>query len=80
MINSVQESELLEEITQLRARVAELEAPPVVPRGWEVFVMEDDNIWALRGEGTNPTRAVAHHALAWAIETDQRPPHEEDKP
>ena len=80
-IGAVKDTErVIEDCDRLRDRLAALEAPPVVPRGWEGFGMEDDNLWALRGEGTNPTRAVAHRALAWAIEHDERPPHEDDKP
>lgn len=67
----------------LCARVAELEAPPVVPEGcvvrknhygfWVTYTIPDDaSEWV-------PLAPATYRALAWAIEHDQRPPHAEDE-
>ena len=65
------------------ARLAALEAPPVVPEGWEVC--NDLNIpgrwgWFGTNAETQLARAVPAvlRALAWAIEHDARPPHAAD--
>lgn len=59
----------------------ELAAPPVVPEGWEVY-KDDDGLWFAHGPveaiGTEPDRARAIRAVAWAIENDKRPPHAGD--
>lgn len=69
------------ERSNLRARIAALEAPPVVPRGWEVLRYDHGHTyeWRLCGNGaTNaPRPAAAYRALAWAIEHDAVPLHED---
>lgn len=73
--------ELMRENTALRSRLATLEAPPVVPDGYEVT-----NGFCARWNLWSPTAdrpvvldsPAALRALAYAIETGQRPPHASD--
>lgn len=78
------------EVTALRARVAELEAAPVVPHGWEVVRLEgawcllDSEGIAVEADAEGVTHAesaptwAALRALEYATRTDQRPPHAGD--
>jgi hypothetical protein len=69
------------EIDHLRARLAALESPPVVPAGYRVELHAGS--WRLvRDPGlvlTPSLLAAAYRALAYAIETDQYPPHVGDE-
>lgn len=73
--------DLSERLAKLRARLAALEAPPVVPEGWEVVCGPCTGCWSVyRYAAENRAKqAAATRALAWAIEHDQRPPHAGDK-
>lgn len=74
---------------ELRQRVAELEAPPVVPEGWAVrqrvartWPEKELGPWECLWVGPHPEprpTATALRALAWAIEHDTRPPHAGDE-
>ncbi len=77
---------VLEERDTLRARLAALEAPPVVPEGWELRKIgrPEWRKWEANHNG-RWTNWCGHEgdlpivrALAWAIEHDQRPPHADD--
>lgn len=72
-------SEAGDEVIALRARVAELDAPPVVPEGWKVE--STHGVWMLLATDVASVSPppVAYRALAWAIENDQRPQHEGNK-
>ena len=77
-------------INDLRARIAALEAPTVVPRGFIVGQVLDHDSGETTGEwdwgfdisvrGPDTVPAGVYRALAWAAEHNQRPPHESDKP
>lgn len=69
---------------ELRARVAELEATPIVPAGWYLHrtnARQDDGGWAWSRDVAvvRDEAAQAFRALARAIEHDERPPHEGDR-
>ncbi len=75
------------ELRTLRARVAELESPPVVPEGWQLRkigrpewrkweALHNGKMTSWCGHGDDLPIA---RALAWAIEHDQRPPHAGDE-
>jgi hypothetical protein len=70
------------EVARLRSLVAELQAPPVVPWGFEVVNRYDGVGWCLEAKvvemGTQET-AQAYRALAWAMAHNTRPPHEADR-
>lgn len=63
---------------ELRQRVAELSAPPVVPEGFSVYRDDETCWWCWTWEAAvacpEPPPVVLR-AYAWAIEHDQRPPH-----
>lgn len=76
----------MQPLREAMERLAQLEAPPVVPEGWEVSETHDASEtirWRLswfapwRG-ATTAGFSAAHRALAWAVDHDARPPHEED--
>ncbi len=88
--NGVENSKILAEFIRGQGeRLAVLEAPPIVPKGctvrrcldddgksyWDLFAgpveNDDDLVWAKE-------RLAGYRALVWAIEHDQRPPHEGD--
>jgi hypothetical protein len=63
-------------------RLATLEAPPVVPYGFDVVNRYDGVGWCLAAKvvemGTQET-AQAYRALAWAMAHNSRPPHAADE-
>ncbi len=76
-------------VPRIRAHFADLGAPPVVPKGstvrrcldddgksyWDLFagpVENDDDLVCAK------ERLAGYRALVWAIEHNQRPPHEDD--
>ncbi len=74
-------SEVEAERDRALERLASLEAKPVVPRGWEVLRYDRERTyeWRLvsRGAADAPGPAAAYRALAWAIEHDAEPAHED---
>jgi hypothetical protein len=74
---------LEDEYHDLRVLLAALEAPPVVPEGWEIgctmgaWVFWETNV-DVPGQNRRVARAQTARALAWAIEHDARPPHAAD--
>lgn len=71
------------ECDRLRARLATLEAPPVVPEGWTVQPVCGWWTYSAKGPASEHTFDKAHfpavlRALAYAIETGKRPPHASD--
>jgi len=70
-------------VQQLRASVAVLEAPPVVPEGWDITPKSSDGTpgwWITRSPEATVTPPAVLRALAWAREHNQRPTHAGDKP
>lgn len=72
--------EAAQELYRLRERVAELEAPPVVPEGWRVHLGSGHRWYLYQTSADDYALAppAAYRGLAWALEHDQRPPHEGD--
>ncbi len=66
-------------VKALDARLAALEATPVVPEGFHVVRTRDAWDWERSGSIPLQLPAALYRALAWAIEHDQRPPHAEDE-
>ena len=69
---------------QANAHIRALEAPPVVPSGYEVRKDKHDGTWGLAVvlspvyPRSEKLRAQSMRAGAWAIEHDARPPHAAD--
>lgn len=70
-------SELHARIKELEDKLAQLTAPPVVPRGWRVY-KDPHGCWCWLGGGEIPTPPAVFRGIAYAIETGNVPPHEGD--
>lgn len=78
------------EIDALKARVAELESPPVVPKGFRVFFDDEEPVgwcWSVDPDAPGWTEGFCppdllwrvELARAWAAKNNTKPPHEDSQ-